>query len=169
MNGELVVPGIAGNAEFLDVTITVTGTVTGKVGDVVTNEACVTSFHWTGDDIACGAATLQIAETVMPSPSPSPSPSVTATVTATVTPTGTPDVTPTPDATADPTDPADDAAIGSDPTATQASVAEQAVTKLPSTGTDASSGSPFALYATLAAAVMLAGAGALRLRGDACR
>jgi hypothetical protein len=167
MAGELVVPGAAGNGQILDVIVTITGTITGAPGDVITNEACVTAFDWTGDEVACGAATLQIATTVVPSPSPT----ATATETATATPTGTPDGTSTPDATATavPTDPAEDPAEGSDPAATTTPATEQAVTKLPSTGTDASSTSPFALYAILAAAVMLAGAGALRLRGAAGR
>lgn len=155
-DGMIVVPGIAGNMSFMDVTIEVTGTVTGDAGTTVSNTACVTSFVWTGDEVACDVASLVIAETLLPTPDPTETPDATVTPDPTGTPT-TPDTTPVPSVTPAPTQPAP----AETPTAP---AAPSPVTALPNTGDAASSSAPLALIVALTSAAVLAGAAAVRLR-----
>lgn len=148
VNGTMMVPGFARNGEFIDMTIHVTGTIVGEPGTEITNQACVTVFHWTGNEIACDAASLRIAGGVEPVPTETPD--------ATPDPGEIPDPTETPVVTPDPVDPEE----GDEAAATP----ETRVTKLPSTGTEPVSGSSLAAATALIAAMMLAGAGVLRAR-----
>jgi hypothetical protein len=165
-----------------DVTVTVTGTITGEPGTVVTNTAYLHTRSYGEDvnsndldvnmvastslsaplfqiapDLPSASATLVIAGQVPVDPTPTPDP----------TPSPTPDpVDPTPSPTPDPVDPTPDPAEpGGTPTPGQtpapgetpaAAETPAAVTALPNTGAGGNSVAPMLTILTLAAASLLA-------------
>lgn len=166
----LTVFGQAGFGAY-DITITVTGTITGEPGEVVSNTACVTTgrmievsaadigaMHHDGpDSLVCDTADLTIAEDAV-EPSPSPSPSATpGTPEPTATP-GTPAPTGTPAPGTTPSPAAETPASTTTP---------QAVVALPNTGDGGGAAGTMLLAAGLGIAALLATAGAfVRVVGE---
>jgi outer membrane biosynthesis protein TonB len=174
-----------------DMTVTVTGTITGEPGTVVTNTAYVSNQPWRGEDrlaktenlvastnlsgiafqvvpdVISASATLVIAGQVPVDPTPTPG----------VTPTPEPGVTPSPVPTEVPVDPTPDPtgtpAPGVTPTPAPVDPSDPAtpapdgkVTSLPKTGSGNGLDASFALYGMLAiTALLLVGGVAVRVRG----